>query len=529
MQNNQLFLSVTGIPFILSLGTITGCQHAEVSHSKGPNILFIMADDHAWQAVSAYQERFSKVAPTPNIDRIASQGMRFDRCLVTNSISGPSRAVILTGKYSHLNGFISNERDRFDSTQQTFPRIMKASGYQTALVGKWHLGSMPVGFDYWDILPGQGNYYNPDFINSQGKYREHGYVTDIITHKALEWLKNGRKKGEPFLLMVHHKAPHREWLPGPKYLERFKGVQFPEPPTLFDNYAGRGSAASMQDMTIGQTMRLDADLKIWTDTSTGVYRGTVGRMDSRQLELWNKTYQPIIGSFLSQDLTGDDLIRWKYQRYMYDYLACIQSVDESVGVLLDYLKESGLDKNTVVIYTSDQGFYLGEHGWFDKRFMYEESYRTPLLVAWPGVTKPGSVSKEMVSNLDFAETFLEIAGIPVPDDMQGMSMVPLLRGNPVTWRKEHYYHYYEYPGVHSVRRHYGISTSRYKLIHFYYDIDEWELYDLEKDPHELKNVYNDSSYTAVRMMLHHKLDSIMERYGDSEELARRFLPSAKQE
>lgn len=527
MQNNQLFLSVTGLPLFLSLGMLSGCQSGDSFRSKAPNILFIMADDHAWQAVSAYQERLSKIAPTPNIDRIASQGMRFDRCLVTNSISGPSRAVILTGKYSHLNGFISNERDDFDSTQQTFPGILAESGYQTALVGKWHLGSQPVGFDYWDILPGQGNYYNPDFINRKGRYREHGYVTDIITRKAIEWLKNGREKGKPFLLMVHHKAPHREWLPGPKYLERFKGVQFPEPPTLFDDYSGRGSAAILQDMTIATTMRLDADLKMWTDTSASVYKNTVGRMDREQLDIWNKTYKPLTDAFLSANLTGDDLIRWKYQRYLYDYLACIQSVDESVGALLDYLKESGLDKNTVVIYTSDQGFYLGEHGWFDKRFMYEESYRTPLLVAWPGVTKPGSVSKEMVSNLDFAETFLEIAGIPVPGDMQGMSMVPLLRGNPVSWRKEHYYHYYEYPGVHNVRRHYGISTSRYKLIHFYYDIDEWEMYDLEKDPHELKNVYHDSSYADVRKILHHKLDSIMQRFGDSEDLARSFLPAAK--
>jgi arylsulfatase A-like enzyme len=484
-----------------------------------------MSDDHAWQAISAYGGRLKDLAPTPNIDRIAAQGTRFDRCLVTNSISGPSRAVILTGKYSHLNGFLSNQKDEFNGAQQTFPKLLQQAGYQTAIIGKWHLVSQPTGFDFWDILPGQGNYYNPDFINSSGKYREQGYVTDIITEKSLSWLKQAGSNGKPFMLMLHHKAPHREWEPGPEYLHRFEGVNFPEPESLFDDYSGRGRAAHEQDMTIAKTMVLESDLKILNDTTAPAYKRMIGRMNAQQRKDWNETYSPVIENFKKSKLTGTDLVKWKYQRYMNDYLACIQSVDKSVGRVLDYLKETGLDKNTVVVYTSDQGFYLGEHGWFDKRFMYDESYRTGLLVSWPGITQPGSVNKELVSNLDFAETFLDIAGVDIPRDMQGLSLVPLLRGKtPGGWRKEHYYHYYEYPAVHSVKRHYGISTEQYKLIHFYYDIDEWELYDLKADPLEMKSVYNDPAYKEVRKDLHARLKEIREKYKDSDELTRSFLP-----
>ena len=510
-----------------SFGILAGCG-TEPEPASLPNIIFIMSDDHAWQAVSAYNERLQYVAPTPNIDRIAQEGMRFDRCLVTNSICGPSRATILTGKYSHLNGFPGNisRGQQFDGSQQTFPKLLQQEGYATAMIGKWHLGSEPTGFEYWDILPGQGHYYNPTFINEYGHYDVHGYVSDIITDKTIDWLKTREDDTRPFMVMMHHKAPHREWEPGPKYLNRFKGIEFPEPFNLFDDYSGMGAAAREQDMSIEHTMRLEADLKMWPpDTSGPVYQRTIGRMDDEQRRLWDMTYEPIRKEFEEMNLQGKDLVRWKYQRYMYDYLATIQSVDESVGRILQYLEESGLDENTIVVYTSDQGFYLGEHGWFDKRFMYEESYRTPLVIRWPGVIPPGSVNKNIVSNLDFAQTFLDAAGLPDPPDMQGSSMLPLLRGEQVRdWRTAHYYHYYEYPAVHSVKRHYGIATDRYKLMHFYYDIDEWEMYDLKADPHEMNNVYNDPAYADVRDLLHGQLEGLRETYGETAEDSFRLRP-----
>lgn len=494
-----------------------------------PNIIYIMSDDHAFQAISAYGGPLSDIAPTPNIDRIARDGMRFDRCLVTNSISGPCRAVLLTGKYSHANGFLRNEgQTPFDGSQQTFPKILQAGGYTTAMIGKWHLMSDPTGFDHWDILPGQGNYYNPDFINKDGKYPVKGYCTEIITEKSIKWLQEARSSGKPFMLMMHHKAPHRAWHPGPNELTLYKDVKFPEPETLFDDYSNRGTAEKTQDMTISKTMRLEGDLKLFQDQSDVRKLGELGRMTPEQLAEWRKVYDPIIDNFYKTNPQGEDLVRYKYQRYMQDYLACIAAVDKSVGKVLDYLSESGLDENTIVIYASDQGFYLGEHGWFDKRFMFEESYRTPLIVKWPGVVKAGSVNSDMVSNIDLAETFLEIAGMEIPSDMQGRSMVPVLKGKtPGNWRKEHYYHYYEYPGSHMVKRHYGMSTERYKLMHYYYDIDEWELYDRLADPLELKNFYDDPSYAKVRKKLHKRLDKLMIKYQDSEELALSFLPAKK--
>ena len=518
MNTNRIFFM-----FFCVISTILiSCNRQEGQ----PNIIFIMSDDHAWQAVSAYGSRLAEVAPTPNIDRIAENGMRFGRCYVTNSICGPSRATILTGKYSHLNGFTENEKSSFDGSQQTFPKLLQAAGYQTAMIGKWHLGSNPTGFDFWDILPGQGNYYNPDFINEDGQYRVEGYVTDIITEKSLGWLKEAQQNEKPFMLMMHHKAPHRNWQPDSEYLGSFKNVVFPEPETLFDDYSGRGRAEKEQDMTISESMRLAGDLKMYPDTNNLGYRMFARRLNDEQLEKWKAYYQPQIDKFMEEDPQSDDLVRFKYQRYMDDYLSCIRSVDESVGKVLDYLKESGMAKNTIVVYTSDQGFYLGEHGWFDKRWMFEESLRTPLIVSWPGKTKPGSINNEMVSNLDFAETFLEAAGIPVPEDMQGESLVPVLKGStPGDWRNEYYYHYYEYPGWHYVKRHYGITTGRYKLIHFYYDINEWELFDMEKDPHEMKNVYDDPAYAEVKAELHERLDKLMENYGDSEELAKSYIPT----
>lgn len=525
MKTSNKILTLLGLTMFAP--SSPGCK-AE-NKPKRPNIIFIMSDDHAYQAISAYGDRLAAVAPTPNIDRIAKNGMIFNRCLVTNSICGPSRATILTGKYSHLNGFLQNEATPFDGNQQTFPKIMQLAGYQTAIIGKWHLDSEPTGFNHWDILPGQGNYYNPDFINSKGKYEEHGYVTDIITAKSLAWLKEAATSGKPFMLMLHHKAPHREWEPGPKYLERFKGIKFPLPETLFDDYTGRGKAEHDQEMTIEKAMTLDSDLKMWTDTTSQNFKRTLGRMNARQRKAWDAVYNPVKEDFLRKNPVGKELVLWKYQRYMNDYLACIQSVDESVGKVLDYLKESGLDRNTIVIYTSDQGFYLGEHGWFDKRFMFEQSYRTPFLIMWPDVIKPGSVNKDMVSNLDYAETFLDAAGIAVPSDMQGVSLLPILKGKtPDDWRKEHYYEYYEYPGWHSVKRHYGISTERYKLIHYYYDIDEWEMYDRITDPLEMKNVYNNSEYKAVRENLKKKLSEMETKYKDSESSRNSFLPRKTQ-
>lgn len=455
-----------------------------------PNILFIMSDDHAYQAISAYGSQFNQ---TPNIDRLAKEGMRFNRCLVTNSICGPCRAVILTGKYSHLNGFARNG-DRFDGSQQTVAKLLQKAGYQTAVVGKWHLGSDPTGFDYWNVLIGQGPYYNPPMKSADGVTRHEGYTTEVITDLALDYLKNIRDPERPFFLMYHHKAPHRNWQPGPKYLNRYDDVTIPEPDTLFDDYSGRGTAARTQDMSIEKTLT-PADLKLTAP----------GNLTPEQRQAWDATYGPKNEAFQKAKLQGKDLVRWKYQRYIKDYLRCVDAVDDNVGRVLDYLDESGLAKNTVVIYTSDQGFYLGEHGWFDKRWMYEESLRTPLLIRYPGRIKPGSENNDIVLNLDFPETFLDLAGAPIPEDMQGRSLLPLLSGDsPQDWRKSMYYHYYEFPAVHSVQRHYGVATDRHKLIYFYL-LDEWELYDRETDPQELKNVYGDPAYAEVTAELKQEL------------------------
>jgi arylsulfatase A-like enzyme len=459
--------------------------------SDRPNILFVFADDHAVRAISAYG---SQINATPNIDRLAAEGMRFDHCLVTNSICGPSRAVIQTGLYSHLNGFRDNG-SRFDGSQQTFPKLLQKSGYETAVVGKWHLVSDPTGYDYWNVLVGQGPYYNPPMIENGKKVQYEGYTTDIITDLALDWLDKKRDKSKPFMLMYQHKAPHREWEPSPKYLHKYDGEKIPEPPTLFDDYSGRGSAAKQQRMMVARDLN-ERDLKFVPPNN----------LTPEQLKAWNAAYDPKNEEFKKMDLKGDDLVRWKYQRYIKDYLRCVASLDENLGRVLDYLDETGLADNTIVVYSSDQGWYLGEHGWFDKRWMYEESLHTPLIVRWPGTVKTGSVDTHLVSNLDFAETFLDIAGVDVPSNMQGRSLVPLLKGeSPDDWRESFYYHYYEYPGAHSVQRHYGVRDDRYKLIYFY-QIGEWELYDLAKDPHELKNCYDDPQYAKIAKEMHQKLD-----------------------
>lgn len=476
-----------------------------------PNIVFIFTDDHATQAISAYGGMLAELAPTPNLDELAREGMLFTRCMVANSICGPSRATILTGKHSHSNGFYTNENTIFDGTQFTFPQALQAQGYQTAIVGKWHLGGQPTGFDYWEILPGQGHYYNPDFITDAGTHREQGYVSDIVTDKAIQWLES-RDKDEPFLLMLQHKAPHRNWMPATRHLSAYDGLDFPEPPTLFDDYQGRGTAAQVQDMSIEHSMELGKDNKVLGVGQDPRLLPLLDRMDSTQRAAWHEAYDAKNEAFIKAGLQDKDLIRWKYQRYVKDYLRCIKAVDESAGEIQAYLKANKLDENTVVVYSSDQGFYLGEHGWFDKRFMYDESYRTPLIVRWPGVTPAGAINRDLVSNLDFASTFLELAGAPVPEDLQGESLVPLLKGDtPDSWRKSLYYHYYEWPGWHMVHRHEGAYDGRYKLMNFY-DLEEWELYDLETDPHEMQNQIDNPDYARVVVDLKAELERLRKLY-----------------
>ena len=491
----KYFLSIL-LPLSILLGLV---DPVFAAHEKRPNILFIMADDHAYQAISAYG---SVVNKTPNLDRIARDGMRFDRCYVTNSICGPSRAVILTGKYSHLNGFVRNG-NTFYGKQQTVAKLLQKADYQTAVVGKWHLKSDPTGFDFWNVLIGQGPYYNPPMKTPEGVVNHTGYTTDIITDQALDYLKNTRDKEKPFFLMYQHKAPHRNWQPGPKYLTKYDDVTIPEPATLYDDYSGRGSAASRQAMTIERHLTSN-DLKLVPQ------RG----LTDAQKKTWHKAYDPKNKEFNEAKLEGRALTKWKYQRYVKDYLRCIASVDENVGRVLDYLDESGLAENTVVFYTSDQGWYLGEHGWYDKRWMYEESFRTPLMIRWPGVTKPGSVDRHLTMNLDFAQTFLQIAGAEIPEDMQGLGLKPILAQQaPKDWRKSVYYHYYEFPGAHSVQKHYGVRTDRYKLIHFY-ELGEWELFDLEQDPNELLSVYSDPAYEKTIKELEVELERLREQYKD---------------
>lgn len=499
---------------------LAGCVAAGSSRSiyegrpaKAPNILFIFTDDHASHAIGAYGSRFPADI-TPNLDQLAADGMMFRRCGVTNSICAPSRAVILTGKHSHLNGVLTNA-ELFDGSQMTFPKLLQKAGYQTAIFGKWHLKTEPTGFDHYERLLGQGPYYNPMMRSPSDNEKGHsdrkhsGYTTDIITDLALDWLKEGRDGDQPFMMMVQHKAPHRHWQPPPRYLDRFDNIDIAEPDNLFDDYSGRGTAARIQDMEIATTLTKN-DLKLIPQ------RG----LDEAQTAIWNAAYQPKNAELKQLELTGDDLVRWKYQRYLKDYLRCIQAVDDNIGRMLATLDELDLSRETVVIYSSDQGFFLGEHGWFDKRFMYEECYKTPLIVRWPGVVDAGSVEQSLVSNLDYAQTFLDLAGVSPKDssvqEMQGVSLVPLLIGNkPDDWRESLYYHYYEYlenqHTAHMVRRHRGVCTERFKLIHFY-NLGEWEMYDLQEDPQEMKNIADDPAHAATREKLEKELEKLALQY-----------------
>jgi arylsulfatase A-like enzyme len=493
-----------------------------------PNIVFIMSDDHAYQAISCYD---STLIRTPYIDRLAREGVRFAHGFCTNAICAPSRAALLTGKYSHMNGVVDNSV-AFDGSQQTFPKLLQKAGYQTALFGKWHLKSDPTGFDYWNILPDQGNYYNPDFIELGVRTTRKGYVTDLITDDCLAWLK-ARKSDKPFCVLLHHKAPHRNWMPDLKHLSLFRNDTKPLPPTFFDTYATRSDPARRQEMRVADDLFLTYDLKLTSrdslmadtrkqEADLQLWHTEYDRLSGEEQSAWNRAYEPENEAFRKSPLQGEELARWKYQRYIKDYLRCIASIDENVGRLLAYLDESGLTKNTIVVYTSDQGFYLGEHGWFDKRFMYEESLRIPLIIRYPPEIRPGVIS-DMVLNVDFAPTFLDYAGVRIPDDMQGRSIREVAGSRtPRDWRQSIYYHYYEYPGVHAVRRHYGVRTNRYKLIHFYYDIDAWELFDLQTDPHELTNVYDDPRYAATVPELRTELYRLQHFFGDTD--YRKYLP-----
>ena len=491
-------------------------KEEDTQRAKPMNILYIMSDDHSFQTISAYDQRYIL---TPNLDRIGQEGVVFTNSFVANSISGPSRACMLTGKHSHKNGFTDNTCS-FDGTQQTFTKLLQKAGYETAIVGKWHLVSTPTGFDHWSVLINQGDYYNPFFIENGKKVQKEGYATNIITDMALEWLDKERDTDKPFCLLLHHKAPHRTWMPDTCDLGAFDDIRFPLPDNFYDKYEGR-VAASQQEMNIFKDMDVVFDLKmadkeneIHTKTGLENYgRNMYKRLNPVQKKAWDAYYDPIIKEFKEKKLEGKELAEWKYQRYMHDYLSVIRSIDRNVGRVLKYLEEHDLLENTLVVYTSDQGFYMGEHGWFDKRFMYEESLRTPLLMRFPH-GKRGAV-QQMVQNIDYAPTFLELAGVDIPDDIQGVSLLPLLKGEkPKDWRQSLYYHYYEYPAEHAVKRHYGIRSQRYKLIHFYNDIDEWELFDLKNDPSEMNNLYGKAGYEKTTRQLKEEMKKLQLLYDD---------------
>lgn len=505
---------------------------------KQPNIIFIMADDHAAQAISAYGHPISKLAPTPNIDRIASNGALFKNNFCTNSICGPSRAVVLTGKFSHVNGFRMNG-DTFDGSQQTFPKLLQKAGYNTGMIGKWHLHGYPEGFDFWNILNDQGNYYNPQFIKIQDTIHidkkqidttahwtvtlpdttvVKGYATDLITDYAIDYIKSVKDIDKPFMVMVHHKAPHRNWMPALRHLNKFDAVKFPLPDSYFTSHEG-STASKTQKQTIYKDMYEGHDLKMTKtkgnhDLAHNPWTTDFDRMSKEQRAIWDKAYKQKNDAFHDANLSGLELAEWKGQRYLQEYLSTIAAVDEGVGRILDYLDSNGLSDNTIVVYTTDQGFYLGEKGWFDKRFMYEQSLSMPMLMKYPKSIKKGTVINALTQNIDFAETFLDYAGVPIPADMQGKSLRPLLeqKQDADDFRDAIYYHYYDYPAFHMVKKMYGVRTKRYKLIHVYDDIDEWELYDLEEDPNELKNLINDSSYNEIKEQLYVKLKALQNQY-----------------
>ncbi|MEM1295766.1 MAG: sulfatase [Verrucomicrobiota bacterium] len=499
-----------------------------VSADDRPNIVFVFTDDHAPHAIGAYDGWLKSVNPTPVIDKLAAEGMIFENSFCTNSICGPSRAVIQTGKHSHKNGFMNNG-NTFDWNQQTFPKLLQKAGYQTAIYGKSHLKGKPQGYDDWKVLPGQGLYYNPDFITPEGKVTIEGYCTDLVTDMGVNYLKNLRDPKKPFMLMVQHKAPHRNWMPAPRHLTLYDDIDIPEPPTLFDTWEDNTFAARQQELEIDRHMDLNYDL--FVDLTPEFNQeasqkrqdrsawNNLKRFTPEQLKIWRDAYGPKDAAFHEANLSGDDLVRWKFQRYAKNYLRCVKGVDESVGRLMDTLDELGIADNTIVIYSSDQGFYIGDHGWYDKRWMYEESLKMPFVIKWPGVIEPGSRNQHLIQNLDYASTFLDVAGAEIPNDLQGLSLVPLLKGETPEWRDAIYYHYYEYPSVHMIPRHFGIRTDRYKLMKFYQFGEEWEFYDLENDPDELSNGYNNPEYAAKVAELKTQLANLQEQYEDDSDLS----------
>jgi arylsulfatase A-like enzyme len=487
---------------ILAVILFSGCTAPETSERARarPNIVFILADDHAAHAIGAYG---SAVARTPSLDRLAREGMRFERAFCGNSICAPSRASILTGVHSHVHGVIDNAKT-FDGSQETFPKALDAAGYDTALFGKWHLKSDPTGFDTWAVFPDQGEYYDPALRSPAGTAKIPGYASEVVTDLALEWLESRAGSSAPFLLCLHHKAPHRSWEPGPRELALYRNETLPEPATLFDDYATRSSAAAAQEMTVARHLS-EFDLKLGKPTPKS----------DTDVETWREAYDAENAALREHPLEGEARTRWNYQRYLKDYLRCVAGVDASVGRVLEWLDAHGLAKDTLVVYASDQGFFLGDHGWYDKRWMYEESLRLPLIARWPGVIAPGRVDEHLVQTIDVAPTMCELAGAAAPSHAQGASLVPLLEGRkPPAWRESIYYRYYEFPEPHRVEPHYGVRTERYKLIRFP-RIDAWELYDLERDPRELDNRAAAPELASVRAELATELERLRVLYGDA--------------
>ena len=490
-----------------------------------PNILFLFSDDHAVKSISAYGGPLVKVAPTPHIDRLAKEGAVFLNSFCANSICGPSRATILTGKHSHKNGFMRNTGKGFDQSQWTVAKALQAGGYQTAVIGKWHLKTRPAGFDHWEIFPGQGNYYNPVFIQMNGKSKRfEGYATDLTTDKAIAWLESrkGEDESKPFFLMCQHKAPHRTFAPALRHLDAFQEVTIPEPANLFDDYKNRSYTLSKNEMEIDRHFDWAYDAKVRKNERGAVKLpkpdryGTpeYNRMTPAQKAKWDAHFAPRNQAFLAEfdggKMSHKDLVRWKYRRYMRNYLGTVKAVDDSVGRMLKYLDDHDLAKNTIVIYSSDQGFFLGEHGWYDKRWMFEESFRMPFIARWPGVIAPGSRPSQLIQNIDYAPTFLEIAGLKPPAEVQGRSLMPLFRGKAKGWRKSLYYAYYEF-GEHAVPQHFGVRTARHKLMYFPRS-KEWNLFDLKTDPNEMKSVHAEHDYAKMRRELTKEFHRLRKQY-----------------
>lgn len=513
-----LALVLTG----LSPGTAASAAAQPAAERKRPNIIYIMSDDHAQTAISAYGTEIGRLAPTPNIDRIARNGALFLNSYVTNSLCGPSRATMLTGQFSHMHGFTKNGQ-KFDNGQWNWVRALGQSGYRTALFGKWHLNYSPVGagIDDWAVLDDQGKYYNPDIITPDGRSVVEGYATDIVTDRSIEWLEANAGSGQPFALLIHHKAPHRNFMPAIRHVQKYLGKEFPVPTNYFDHYDGRPAAAA-QEMNIYRDMYEGHDLKMTVEEGSDELRfnpwtDDFKRMTPEQRSAYFGALQDSNDAMNAANMSEREMAIWKYQRYMSEYLGTVAAVDESVGRVLDWLEATGEADNTILVYTSDQGFYLGEHGWFDKRFMYEESLRTPFLMQYPGHIAAGSRIEAPIQNVDYAPTFLDYAGLPVRDSIQGRSLRALFGGSiPDDWRTDIYYHYYEYPGFHSVRAHYGVKSGRYKLMRFYGDIDAWEFYDLATDPGEMHNRIDDPKMQPTIARLKKTLVDLRRQYHDSD-------------